>query len=305
MSFWAILGGCAIAYLALTLVFTYLVHALPRRPISDPPDWGSVADHSIPAVDGGSLEVWRIEPESPSLGVVLLAHGWGRNRDRMVKRARIFGRWGFTTVIHSARDHGGSSPRRFMNALRFAEDIESVMQWVGVPVILYGHSAGAGGAIIAASRNPGRLRLLILEACYAETEAGLLSLYRWVNRVFGTFFGPTIILWMKLFYRNRLDEVSPAALAPDVSVPVLLIHGEQDRRFPVAFARQLLGRFRPGQAELHVAAGAGHSDSSLTAGYAPAVRRFLQRHLSIDVHPDPAPEGRSGEVEKVSNSKAT
>ncbi len=177
--FFYILGGILIAYLLFTLILAYLVQQLPRNPVSDKPDWGKIIDIKIPAIDGGFLEVWRIDPDGPSKGIVVLAHGWGRNRDRMVPRARIFGQWGYTTVIHSARDHGGSSPRRFMNAVRFAEDIESIINWLNQPIILYGHSAGSAGAIIAASRIPDKIQLLFLEASYSYTKEALLSLYRW------------------------------------------------------------------------------------------------------------------------------
>ena len=80
----------------------------------------------------------------------------------MVDRARIFGKMGFTTIMHSARDHGGSTSHRFMNALRFAEDIESVLKWVNEPVLLYGHSAGAAAAAIAAHKNSEIVNLLFL-----------------------------------------------------------------------------------------------------------------------------------------------
>ena len=266
-------------YLLLSLIFTYLVKQLPRKPVSDPPDWGRVLDTQIPAVDGGVLEVWRIESQGPSRGLVVLAHGWSRNRDRMVSRARIFAGWGFTTVLHSARDHGGSSKCRFMNAVKFAEDIESVLRWLDEPVILYGHSIGSAGAIIAASRNPGKIRILFMEGSYAFTREALLSLYRWVNPLFGICFGPMILFWLNLFYGNKMDTVSPARLAADINIPVMLIHGEKDRRFPLAFALELKQSFAPDQAELYVAEGAGHSDSSRTPGYAKAVRSFLDRHL--------------------------
>ena len=277
--FLATIAAVAVSYLLFTLLCTYLVQALPRRPIVDPPDWGTVTDTRVMIGDGGSLEVWRVEPDGPSRGIVLLAHGWGRNRDRMVNRARMFGQMGFTTVIHSARDHGNSSRRWVMNAYRFAEDIETIMNWIGEPVILYGHSAGEGGAIIAASRNPDRIRLLFLEACYAVTDEALLSLYRWVNRFFGTFIGPMIILWMKVFYRNRLKDVDPIVLAPGIKARTLIIHGEKDKRFPVEFAHRLHAHFPGGQSRLHVARGVGHSDSSLTAGYPDAVKAFLDQHL--------------------------
>jgi len=275
-----ILGASLLLYLLATLFLTYLVQQIPRHPVNEPPDWGQTIDAKIPTAEGrGSfLEVWRIEPGATSRGTVIFAHGWGRNRDRMVSRARYFGQWGFTTVIHSARDHGKSSPRRFMNAVKFAEDIETVLKWVQTPVVLYGHSAGAGGAIIAASRNPEQVKLLLLEACYADTKEALLSLYRWFNPFFGNFFGPMILFWMDLFYRNRLDAVSPARLAPSLRMPVMLIHGEKDRRFPLAFANRLKNCFSSGQAELYIAEGVGHSDSSTTPGYQKAVQSFVDRY---------------------------
>ena len=272
-----IFGGAA-TYLSLSLAMAYMVHRIPRRPVREEPDWGSVEDTRIPAADGGSLEVWRVTPEGVSRGTVVLAHGWSRNRDRMVGRARLFGQLGYTTILHSARDHGASTPYRFMNAFRFAEDIESVMAWAGQPVILYGHSAGAAGAIIAAHRHPDRIRLLFLEGCYARTGEALVSLYRSYNPLLGGLFAPTVVGWMNLFYRMRLDSVSPARLAPDLDFPVLLIHGEKDAAFPLRFAWELRDAFPAGRAELFVAPGSDHSSSSLTPEYPVAVRAFLERH---------------------------
>jgi uncharacterized protein len=274
-----ILTGLILFYLLFTLFLTYLVQQLPRKPVKEMPDWGRVIDTTIPALDGNSLEVWRIEPDGVSRGIVVLAHGWSRNRDRMVGRARMFAQWGFTTVIHSARDHGNSSPKKFMNAARFAEDIEAVLKWVAEPVILYGHSAGSAGAVIATVSNQSMIRLLFLEASYAETREGLLSLYRWVNPIFGVLFGPMILLWMDLFYRGALGQYSPARLAKEIHVPVMIIHGKEDRRFPLAFALKLKQSFPHDRVSLFVAKGAGHSDSSQKPGYKTAIKAFLDQYL--------------------------
>ena len=72
-------------YLLITLLLSFAVQRFPRNPVDDKPDWGHVSDTKIPAQDGGHLEVWRVEPEGPSRGTIVLAHGWGRNRDRMVR----------------------------------------------------------------------------------------------------------------------------------------------------------------------------------------------------------------------------
>ena len=275
-----ILLGLVLFYFLFTLFLTYLVQQIPRNPVEDLPDWGTVVDTTIPALDGRSLEVWRIEPEVESRGIVVFAHGWGRNRDRMVGRARIFARWGFTTVIHSARDHGNSSSKRFMNAARFAEDIEAVLKWLDEPVILYGHSAGSAGAIAATSRNASMIKLLFLEASYAETKEALLSLYCWVNPVFGRLFGPMILFWMDLFYKGALAEYNPVRLAKLINMPVMIIHGEKDRRFPLSFARKLKQSFTHDRVAFYVAPGVGHSESSNTPGYGDAVKSFIDEYLS-------------------------
>lgn len=276
---WIYIIVACFVYLLVTLFFTYLVHQVPRQPVQDAPNWGKVMDTRIPTRDGGSLEVWRVDPEGRSRGVVVLAHGWSRNRDRMVDRARLFGRLGFTTVMHSARDHGGSSPKRFMNALRFAEDIEAILSWVNEPVLLYGHSAGAAAATIVASWNSERIKLLFLEGCYARTKEALLSLYRNYNLFFGTFFAPMVVFWMDLFYKRGLDSVSPVKLAPGIDVPVLLIHGSKDQNFPLHHVRRLMDSFPAGRAELFVATDSDHSSCSLTPEYPVAIKSFVDRHL--------------------------
>lgn len=266
-------------YLLITLFMTYVVHRIPRRPVKAPPDWGHIKDERIPGPNGrGSLEVWRVVPNRPSRGIVVMAHGWGRNRDRMTARARLFGQWGFTVVMHSARDHGRSSSYPFMNANQFALDIEAVLSWVKEPVLLYGHSAGAAGAIIAATKRTEQVRLLFLEGCYPYTRRALRYLYQWVNPIFGTYLAPMILFWMNLIYLNRIDDIDPARLASRLTMPVMQIHGEKDRRFPLDFALKLTPCLPDGEENLFIGKNAGHSTAWQAYGYSEAVMGFIERH---------------------------
>ena len=65
-----ILIVAALVYLLLTLFLTVLAHQIPRRPVRDRPDWGHIRDIQIPAIDGGMLETWIVEPDMPSKGTV-------------------------------------------------------------------------------------------------------------------------------------------------------------------------------------------------------------------------------------------
>ena len=142
--------------------------------------------------------------------------------------------------------------------------------------------------MIAAVRNPGKIKLLFLEAVFADTREALMHLYIWASPFFGRAFGPMILFWMNLFYRGRLRRMTPCRLAGELEMPVMLIHGEKDRRFPVRFAHRLQECFSRVPAILYVAPGAHHSTSSTTPGYAPAVRRFLEQQQILPPVPDPS-----------------
>ena len=269
-------------YLFFALLFTFLVHRLPRNPVTDPPDWGEIIDTRIPTVGGGFLEVYRVSPDCEPVGTIVIAHGWGRNRDRMMARARVFGKLGYITVLHSARDHGNSSKKLMMNTVCFAEDIEAVLKWVEAsstnPVLLYGHSAGSGGSALAASRNPEKIKMLFLEGSFPDTREARLSLYRWFNPVFGYLIGPAIVFFASLYFRISWPKVSPGVLARQISCPTMVIHGAKDPSFPVSFAPRLRACFKHVPTAMFIAPNAGHSDSSQDPGFEPAIRRFVEEH---------------------------
>jgi pimeloyl-ACP methyl ester carboxylesterase len=272
--------------LFITLLVTVLVHRYPRNSVICPPRFGQTTDHQVPALGGGVLEVWKIEPEGPSKGLVILAHGWGRNRDRMINRARIYVEAGFTAIVHSARDHGQSSKIWFPTIVTFAEDQLSLLRWLkqtssdslwAKGVILHGHSAGSGGAALAAHTRPEVVRALVLEASFFDTKEALISLYYWFHPVFGFLFGRVIVFWMRLFSQRSWRDISPGHLAKDLQCPLLIIHGERDQRFPVGYAKRLSHAFAHVGAECWIAPGADHSDAPLDLGYEPMLLAFLAR----------------------------
>ncbi len=53
MTILVIIGALGVAYLLFTLLCTYLVQVLPRRPVVETPDWGTITDTRIKLVDGG------------------------------------------------------------------------------------------------------------------------------------------------------------------------------------------------------------------------------------------------------------
>ena len=97
----------------------------PRNNYDSYPDWGITRDYMVPTNKNKKIEIWVTYPDGVKDKItdnlytdnptVILTHAWGRNRDRMVCRAKKWAAMGFTTIVFSARDHGNSS-KEFFNS---------------------------------------------------------------------------------------------------------------------------------------------------------------------------------------------
>jgi pimeloyl-ACP methyl ester carboxylesterase len=244
----AILVALMAAYFIISIMIVSILANFPRNAVDEEPDWGTTEDCRIPTVNGKSLECWIVYPEESSKSAecekeklaIILLHGWGRNRGRMVSRARFFGQKGHTTILISARDHG-SSDKEFtgMNILRFSQDLEATLNWWGKPAILAGHSIGGGAALLVAARNP-LAKAVIAEAPPHAISQSLKYVYWPALRWFTPIFLPGIIAFNLIRYRGYQREYySPLHAAPRIKVPTFLIHGMNDDLFPYEYTLEL------------------------------------------------------------------
>ena len=100
-------------YLAICFLIIFILAKLPRDPEPDIPDWGVLESHKIPTVHNKFLESWVVYPSdshrhnssfTDSTPSIILLHGWGRNRGRMVSRAKFYGEKGFSLLILSEKN---------------------------------------------------------------------------------------------------------------------------------------------------------------------------------------------------------
>ncbi len=222
-------------YLMVCLVIVVILAKLPRDNVDKIPNWGIVKDVRIPTINGKFLECWVVSPEEQKLDrpAIILLHGWGRNRGRMVSRAKLYADLGFTTILFSARDHGESSKERFgMSIVKFSEDLDTCINWWGKPVIICGHSIGGGASLLVGSRNP-LVKAVIAEAFPTSFPHDLKYVYRPALRGLTGFFIPGItLIVIGVFRRSHNTDYSPLEVANRITAPTLLIIGKQDEIFP-------------------------------------------------------------------------
>jgi pimeloyl-ACP methyl ester carboxylesterase len=239
-----------LVYLFVCLAIVIILAKVPRNNIDEKPDWGSIKDERITTINGKNLDCWVVSPEGETENrpAIILLHGWGRNRGRMVSRARIYANHGFTTILLSVRDHGASSKERLgMSIIKFSEDLEACVNWWGKPVILCGHSIGGGATLLVGSRNP-LVKAIIAEAPPISFPHDFKYVYRPGLRGLTGFFIPGItIVVLGIFRRFHNNDYSPIEVAKRISVPTLIIFGKKDEIFPYRFAELLKSNLPNGE----------------------------------------------------------
>src|SRR4051812_23998771 len=223
----------SIGYLGAIVVFYFAQRAfmfpVPQTVRTPPQQAGfpQAEEHLLDTADGEKVIVWHV-PAKPGHPVVLYFHG---NGDFL---AGFFGRFhdlladGTGVVALSFRGYAGSSGHPSEQGLLrdAAAAYAFTRERYGADrIVVWGFSLGTGVAVALAAEQPvGRL---ILEAPYTSTADLAASLF-WFMPV-------------RLVMRDQFRSDHRIA---GVKVPLLVMHGTNDRAIPIVFGERLFALAR-------------------------------------------------------------
>ena len=274
--FLGLIGLAAVVYLsACSYIWVQQKHFIfrPHREIKKTP-----ADYDLSFEDlylqihsnTGDVErmhCWWIPAERPSDKYLIYLHGSALNIGANVSHARRFQKLGFSVLLISYRGYG-KSDGSFPTETQVYADAEAAWNYLanqkGIrpgDIFIYGHSLGGGVAINLAILHP-EAKGLIAEATFTSiADMGRQSkLYR--------------LLPLGLITHQRFDSINKVNL---LKVPVLYIHGTEDRKVPPEMSRELYNRTTSPK-QLILISGGGHNNSASVGGetYLQAVRSFVK-----------------------------
>ncbi|MBT8370986.1 MAG: lysophospholipase [Deltaproteobacteria bacterium] len=216
------------------------------------------------------MHCWWIPSDHPSDKYLIYLHGSALNIGANVKHARRFKELGFSVLLISYRGYG-QSEGNFPTEAQVYADAEAAWNYLEVQkgikpgnIFIYGHSLGGAVAINLAVSHP-EAKGLILEATFTSiADMGRRhQLYR--------------LLPIGFITHQRFDSIGKINR---LKMPVLLLHGTEDRVVPSAMSRRLYGQ-APSPKILKLIAGGGHNNSAAVgeAEYLNAVREFIRLAL--------------------------
>jgi len=196
------------------------------------------------AADGPRLFGWYVE--APGAAATLLwCHGNAGNIIHRLENLGLLHHLGLSVFLFDYRGYGRSegSPSEeglYRDAEAAARHLREVRQVPPGRLILFGRSLGGAVAGDLAAKQPAAG--LILESAFPSVAAVAKLMYGGLP--------------MHLFLQARFDL---AERLGRVSIPVLVIHGDQDELIPAELGREVFAAAREPK-QFYLVRGAGHND---------------------------------------------
>jgi hypothetical protein len=191
-----------------------------------------------------SLDAVLVQPRSGNAQAsVLICHGIGETVELWHRVQQLLAQNGVASLVFDYAGYGRSSG--FFSARQAEQEAVAAFRYLEqqtapLPVAVLGLSLGSGIAAAIVSKVPAHRLVLCAAFTSLREAAGRVG----VPKAFWSGVPP---IW------NTADALRSC------SIPVLIVHGERDRLFPVSMARELTEACRS-SCELSIVPGASHND---------------------------------------------
>lgn len=183
---------------------------------------------------------------------VLLVHGWSGRGTQLVKIAEAFAKRGYQTIGFDAPAHGNSKGEKTL-MIEFIASILALQKQLGPFEFAIGHSLG-GMSILNALNQGFDIKKAVIIGSGDKIDDIISDFITKVK------LAPKIGMMMKNHfeskYQMKMDDFSSSEAIKKVTIPVLIIHDENDLDIPLSAAKNIFNHAKNG--ELYITKGLGH-----------------------------------------------
>jgi len=219
---------------------------------SNPSDFGlKYETHRINVDKDVQLEAWYIPRGEDARGLVLLFHGYGSCKDKLLKEAKAFHDLGYSTFLTDFRGSGGSNQRVTSIGVFEADDLIKSVEYAGKmrtsnqPMILFGDSMGAAVVLRAIAIGHIKPDAIILEGVFDRLLSAVRNRFHSM-RVPAFPAAEFMTIWGSVQLGFNEFRHNPVEYASKVTCPALMLHGTDDPRSTLEQARAVFDRL-PGK----------------------------------------------------------
>lgn len=244
-------------------------------------------DIHVPTPDGLTLHGWWLAADAPAAGTVLFLHGNAENITTHISSVWWLPKAHFNVLLVDYRGYGRSEGKVSLEGV--FTDIDATLDFLFLTsgldhdnVIVFGQSLGGALAVRAVADSPHKphIRALIIDSAFS----GYRTITREKMSAFWLTWPFQWVPWLTL--PGAYDAVkSVSRVSP---VPLLIVHGEQDRIVPPHHARVLFDAAAEPK-QLWLIPGRGHIQAFSDAAQRERLVHFIHRALDGASSRHPAP----------------
>lgn len=259
----------------------FVTFALERKDNQPPQATANIADPNLkaPARPNFNSEVWTIKstdglnlnatyflPENDSHKWAILVHGYGRDQTFSYDYAEEYLKHGYNVLTPDLRASGTSEGIYLTMGKLESQDIamwaaKILEKDADAKIVLHGVSMGAATVMMASALD-------IQNLCAVVEDCGYTSAYEMFTAQLDVIFGlpefpimPFVDMVSHMKTGYPISNAAPISSIKFAKIPMLFIHGTEDKLVPFAMFERLYNVSYNPNKEKFVVEGAGHADS--------------------------------------------
>ena len=229
------------------LFTTPIKHKIPKRELQM--DRNSIQSKSIVPEINKDIVVYQLGAGEKK---ILLAHGWSGRGTQLVKFADALVAKGYSTVSFDAPAHG-KSPGNTTVMTDFIASIAEVDRKFGPFDAAVGHSLG-GMSLLNAVKSGLKINRLVTIGSGDKVKDILIDFVAKLE--LKQEFSVHLQQHFEKKYNTKMESYSAYLAAQSITIPVLVIHDEEDNEVPVWASKNIFGNLKNG--ELLITNNLGH-----------------------------------------------
>jgi len=196
-------------------------------------------EHVLTLHDQTQTTLWTVQGTGDPNSTMIALHGYGESRFRTLSYLPILAKYAGQIIVPDVRAHGDATSKLSTFASMEHKDVFDIAdRFCGdKQIVLWGHSFGAAVCIAAAAVEPHRFSAVIADGPYARLLKCIIRTLQ--SRRYPAYPFAWLVDWHFRFWQGDYRQYDPIYMIPQLTCPLLVIHGDKDPVAPIEEARQL------------------------------------------------------------------
>lgn len=239
--------------------------------------------------DSIMLKGYKVEPIDQKVkAAVILIHGIGGNKSHFLSLAESLAERGYAAVAFDLRAHGESDGQFTTYGYYEKHDIKAIVNHIrsqdpDVPIGIWGGSLGGAVALQTMALDD-RIDFGIVESTFRNLEEIMHDYQRRIVGVPMGYYMGKAVNKAEQIGKFEVGDVNPLKAAASIAKPVLIAHGDADRRISFEYGKSLYDQLSHPDKEWILVKGGKHIGLSDAGGveYQNRLYSFLDRQTESE-----------------------